>query len=118
MPSPSTSSRTTQLRIYTIAKGRLDDFVAAWMAGIRPLRERLGFAVTPWVDREGSRFIWLLEYRGAVTFEAADAAYHASPERAALDPDPAQWIAAQELVWLEPIARPGVDDVSGQRPRW
>jgi hypothetical protein len=94
----------TQLRIYTIDDGRLDDFTAAWTAGIRPLRERLGFEVDAWVDREGSRFIWVLDYRGSATFEEADAAYHASPERAALDPDPAQWIARKDMCWLETVA--------------
>src|SRR5918999_2136523 len=86
MEAPSSSRRRTQPRIYTIQDGRLDDFVGAWTAGIRPLRERLGFVATPWVDREGGRFIWLLEYRGTGTFEEADAAYYASPERRALDP--------------------------------
>jgi len=31
-------SSTVQLRLYTIDKGRLDDFATAWRAGVSPLR--------------------------------------------------------------------------------
>jgi len=29
---------TTQLRMYTINRGKMDDFVRAWKAGVYPLR--------------------------------------------------------------------------------
>jgi hypothetical protein len=92
-----------QLRLYTIEPGRLDDFLAEWAGGIRPLRERLGFVVSAWVDRDRGRLVWILDYRGDGTFEDADAAYHASPERKAFTPDPARLIAAQEVIWLDPL---------------
>ena len=42
-----------QLREYTIADGRLDDFIAEWREHVLPLRLSLGFSVLgPWVDRE------------------------------------------------------------------
>jgi hypothetical protein len=34
----------TELRDYRIADGHLGEFVAAWSSGVRPLRERAGFA--------------------------------------------------------------------------
>ena len=40
---------------------------------------------------EGSdEFVWVIANDGSRTFEEADAAYYASPERVALDPDPAR----------------------------
>jgi len=45
------------------------------------------------VSEEASTFMWLLGYGGPGGVEAADAAYYDSPERAALDPDPARHIA-------------------------
>ena len=33
----------TQLRMYVINRGQLDAFVAAWRAGVYPLREQHGF---------------------------------------------------------------------------
>ena len=82
------------LRIYTIRPGELDDWVAEWRAHVLPLRRRLGFEVLgAWVSEEESTFTWLLGYAGADGIGAANAAYYASPERAALDPDPARHIA-------------------------
>lgn len=94
-----------QLRLYTINRGRLDDFVTAWRTGLLPLRQRFGFRIDgAWVIRERNEFVWILSYDGPQSWEAADAAYYASPERAALAPDPAQWIAQANQWFLEPVA--------------
>jgi|SRR5207245_8071473 len=96
-------ARVTQLRIYTIKDGKLDVFVDAWKRGVVPVRRTFGFQVDgAWIDREGSRFVWLLSYDGAEGFEARDAAYYASPERTALSPDPADLIVASEHRFVEP----------------
>ncbi len=76
----------TQLRMYTINRGKLDDFVRAWRAGVYPLRVKQGFRIDgTWVIKERNQFVWLLSYDGA-DWEAKDTAYYASPERAALEP--------------------------------
>jgi len=95
---------TTQLRIYRIEDGMLDDFVEAWEGGVRPLRERLGFRVDgAWVDRDRNRFVWPVPYDGPETFEEHNAAYYASPERAALTPDPAELIVEADTGFVEPV---------------
>ena len=82
------------LRIYTIKPGELDDWIEEWRAHVLPLRLRLGFTVLgAWVSEAESTFTWLLGYAGPDGLEAANAAYYNSPERAALDPDPARHIA-------------------------
>jgi hypothetical protein len=103
----------TQLRIYDIQPGRLDDFVAAWTAGVAPLRARFGFGVRGWVAADEDRFVWLVTYDGPEGFEAADEAYYASAERETLDPDPAQWIVGQTKLWLEPADVPRTDPPRG-----
>ena len=92
-----------QLRDYTIQDGHFDDFLAAWMAGVLPLRRRFGFDVEAWTVPAESRLIWILRDRGPGTFDDADRAYYDSPERAAIDPDPAQWIAEARKSWLTAI---------------
>jgi hypothetical protein len=83
----------TQVRIYEIAQGHLDEFVAAWSSGVRPLRERHGFSVLgAWSIPDTSQFVWVLGFDGEGGFAAADAAYYATDERHRLEPDPAQWI--------------------------
>jgi hypothetical protein len=89
-----------QLREYTIEAGRLDDFVREWRELVLPLRLAQGFSVLgPWVERDASRFVWLLGYDGDI--RTANEAYYESPERAVMDPDPARLIAEIREVRLE-----------------
>lgn len=85
-----------ELRVYTVKPGAMGAWVAEWREHIYPLRLKLGFS-TPAagvVDGE-DRFVWLLEYAGD-DYEAANEAYYASPERHAIDPEPARHLAATE----------------------
>ena len=92
------------LRVYRIRPGELDAFVAEWRAAVVPLRRRLGFTVEhAWTSREADTFAWLLGYDGPQSWQAANAAYYDSPERAALDPDPARLIVEANEFRLEPV---------------
>jgi hypothetical protein len=89
-----------QLREYTIEEGRLDDFVREWRESVLPLRVEKGFGVLgPWVARAESRFVWILGFDGDLA--AANEAYYASPERAAIEPDPARLVAEARESRLE-----------------
>ena len=93
-----------QLRIYTIRPGEMGDWIAEWRRSIAPLRRRLGFEVVgAWTIESENRFVWVLRYAGAQTWEEADAAYYASPERAAIQPDPARHIEKAESWLVKPI---------------
>jgi NIPSNAP len=82
--------------VYTVRPGAMDAWVAEWREHVYPLRRALGFSIpAAWVVEDGDRFVWLLEYDGA-EYEAANAAYYDSPERQALDPDPARHLSATE----------------------
>ena len=93
----------TQLRVYRIAAGHLDDFVDAWIAGVLPVRRKLGFEIDAWSEVDGDRFVWLVRWSGPGSFADADAAYYASPERKSLEPDPAQWIVANDTFDLRDV---------------
>jgi hypothetical protein len=94
-----------QLRDYRIRAGELDRFVEEWRTGVAPLRLASGFQVAgAWTVPDEGRFVWLLAYPGGWdAFAEADAAYYASPERAALDPDPARLIEEQRNVRLTEV---------------
>ena len=95
-----------QLRLYRVEPGRLDEFVDEWRRLILPLRRRLGFSIVgPWVNREESRFVWLVGYDGNIG--EANERYYSSEERAAMDPDPARLIAEQQTISLQTIERNG-----------
>jgi hypothetical protein len=82
-----------QLRHYKIRAGELERFVVAWREGVRPLRERFGFAIVgAWRLDGADEFVWILAYEGLDSFAEADRRYYASDERKRLTPDPAQYI--------------------------
>lgn len=93
-----------QLRIYTISQGALDEFVQEWETKIKPLRIKIGFHILgAWVVRESNQFVWILGYDGPNQWEEMDNAYHRSPERQAMRPDPARNIARIEHFFMDPV---------------
>ena len=102
-PAPKASS-VVQLRLYTIDKGRLDDFAAAWRAGVYPLRLKMGYRI-PFAAKipQTNQFLWLVTYDGPESWEKKEAAYYASAERKLISPDPAQWIARPEQLLAQPV---------------
>ncbi|MBI3975118.1 MAG: NIPSNAP family protein [Armatimonadetes bacterium] len=94
----------SQLRIYTINRGKLDDFVQAWSAGVYPLRRRFGYSIDgAWVIRERNEFVWILSYDGPDAWEAKEAAYYRSSERVNMDPNPASLIARPDQWFITPV---------------
>ena len=86
-----------QLRIYTIKTGAMQAWISEWKSTIAPLRRRFGFEVVDaWTADEPERFIWILRYAGDRSWDEADAEYYNSPDRKALDPDPARHIEHSE----------------------
>jgi hypothetical protein len=55
----------------------------------------------PWLD--GATFVWLLGYDGDEGFAAADARYYDSPERRAIEPDPARHILSSQTRMLREV---------------
>jgi hypothetical protein len=88
-----------QLRDYQIQEGWLDQFIEEWRTHLAPLRREHGFTIEgSWTVAGESRFLWLLAYPGdRNAFQTADRRYYASPQRAAISPDPARLIQGQQL---------------------
>ena len=90
-----------QLRVYRIKAAGMEDWMREWRDDVRPLREHFGFSVLgAWVAVDQDTFIWILAHED---FEAADAAYYGSPERRALDPDPARHILDASTWLMAPL---------------
>ncbi|MCB1182921.1 NIPSNAP family protein [bacterium] len=92
-----------QLRTYTLVAGAGPDWERVFVDHIRPIRESLGFTVpAAWSDPEADRFTWLMAFAGdRAAWDAADAAFHASPARRALAPDPAGLIVSIETRFVQ-----------------
>jgi NIPSNAP len=95
----------TQLRIYSINRGALQEFAAEWKKTIKPLRLKLGFKIDgAWTAEATNQFVWIMRYVGPESWEALDRAYFQSPARQAMNPDPARLIARMEHYFIEPVS--------------
>jgi len=97
-----------ELRRNRISPDHLEEFLAAWLGGVVPLRRQFGFSFAgAWIIEGAGDLVWILGYDGPDGFDAADERYYASAERAALDPDPGQWFESAVQERIRPILDPG-----------
>jgi ketosteroid isomerase-like protein len=83
-----------QLNSYRVKEGALEEFAREWHERVLPLRIARGFQVLgPWTTND--RFLWIV---GHDDLPEADESYYASPERAALQPDPARLVEEADSV--------------------
>ena len=94
-----------QLREYTVKPGEMNAWIAEWRAHVVPLRRKFGFEVLgAWKIAEADEFVWILRYNGPKSWRDADADYYNSPERKAIDPDPARHLAHTRARMMEDVA--------------
>jgi hypothetical protein len=92
----------TELRIYTLRDGAMDDFMRVWRDQVVPLRRRHGFTVAGgWIDRRTNRFAWVVSHEAPDGWDAAMAPY-AAARPGSLDPDPAVFIESMDAAFVEP----------------
>ena len=85
---------TFQLREYTVKPGEMDEWIEEWRERIVPLRTKAGFKVLgAWRVDGTDQFVWIISHDGPQSWQDAEAGYYASPERRALQPDPARHLA-------------------------
>jgi tetratricopeptide (TPR) repeat protein len=97
-------SGISQLRMYTIKDGRMDEFLKVWREGVYPLRLQHGFRVDgAWVLRNENKFVWIVSYDGPDSWDARVKAYHDSPARKAMSPDPMQFITHIEEKFMTSV---------------
>jgi len=97
-------AKVSQLRMYRITEGKLAEFVHQWLSEVLPLRRKVGFTVEgAWTVRGEDRFVWIVSYEGEESFETKNEEYYASPERKALDPNPAALIEESMELIISPV---------------
>jgi hypothetical protein len=68
----------SQIRIYTINKGEMDNFLKHFKEEITPLHERIGVPIVgTWVNRPQNEFIWVRSYKDKADLEAKGKAFQA-----------------------------------------
>jgi hypothetical protein len=77
-----------QLRMYQVTPGRMDEFLAIFPQVVEA-RRSVGFDVVgAWTVPEENRFVWIISTDGGI--EERSKAYYASPQRRAIEPEPAK----------------------------
>lgn len=99
----------SQIRIYSIHPGKMDEWIALFNERIAPLHVKNGIAILgAWADREKDEFIWIRSYEDADDMEARNKIYGASPERQALGDLPASFHGAMDVRTIEYVYQPTV----------
>jgi hypothetical protein len=94
--------------MYTVKPGAMAAWLDEWSRLVFPLRRSQGFEVVgAWVAEEEDRFVWILAYADDKSWDEAEAAFYASPARAALDLDPARHLAYAETWALRSVLAAG-----------
>ncbi|MFQ5554774.1 MAG: hypothetical protein ACE5GC_05320 [Acidimicrobiia bacterium] len=82
-----------ELRVYEIARGRMEEFTDLFNTEIVPAREAAGFDVIgPWIRDAETEFVWIAGYNGPLTWDEAVQSYYDSPGRSAISKDPMSMI--------------------------
>jgi hypothetical protein len=85
---------TFQLREYTVKPGEMAEWIEEWRSLVVPLRIKAGFQVVgAWTVDGTDQFVWIISHDGPKSWREAEADYYGSPERKALQPDPARHLA-------------------------
>jgi hypothetical protein len=94
----------TQLRRYALHPHLTDQFLA-WFPSLLPERAKFGFSVLcAHIDRETNEFTWIVNRDGDnQSFQEAEAAWFASPARAALFAGQPAFAAEMHISMVEPI---------------
>ena len=102
-PQPGTG--VVQYRLFTVDKGRLDDFVRVWKEKIYPLRLKTGYRI-PFAAKipETNQFVWLLTYDGPKSWEQIGAEY--TEARKGISPDPLDWVPVTETHLVQLVVGP------------
>lgn len=91
--------RTVQLRRYRIVEGQLDAFVEWWRDRLLPARTAFGFTLeSALIVPETDEFVWSVSVDGdEEALARLDAAWAASPERAAAFDGVPQRVTSMDL---------------------
>src|SRR6185312_6175611 len=75
----------SQIRIYTINKGEMDNFLKHFKDEIMVLHQKIGVPIVgTWVNRPQNEFIWIRTYADKADLEAKGKAFQAEVAKAGI----------------------------------
>ena len=98
---------TSQLRMYTINRGMMDDWVKLFTESLVPMQEKHGIKIDgTWVSEDDTRFIWIRSFANPDDVKAKEAAFYGSPEWTAVMDHARSHIARTDIQTMEPALYP------------
>ena len=74
----------SQLRMYTVDRGMMDQWVKHFTEILVPMQEKHGIKIDGmWVSDDNAQFIWIRSFADAEDVKAKETAFTSSPEWAA-----------------------------------
>ena len=71
----------SQLRMYTVNRGMMDQRVKHFNEVLIPMQEKHGIKIDgTWVNADNNQFIWIRSFADAEDLKAKEAAFYGSPE--------------------------------------
>ena len=94
-----------QLRMYTVNRGMMDQWVKLFNETIVPIQEKHGIKIDgKWVNEDKNQFIWIRSFADAEDVKAKEAAFSGSPEWKAVVNQVRSHLARMEVQTMEPAA--------------
>lgn len=98
----------TQVRIYTVNKGQMDEWLDIWTNQIAPVHARLGIKIEgAWVNRPQNEFVWVRSFADEADMQEKMKQFRESPERQALGDKLTGCLAKMEVRETEPVVFAG-----------
>ena len=100
----------SQLRIYTIKPGMMDEWLELFNQQLVPIHRDQELRLDGvWVNTEADEFVWIRSFKDEAEMEAKMDSYTASPARKAVGDLPGQYIAKTDVRILRSVdaATPG-----------
>lgn len=92
----------THLRVYTVNKHKMDDWIKHFRAKVVPLMAKHGITVnSAWTNQDRTEFIWIREYRNG-DIESCEKSFYGSAEWAEIVGETRGMLAKVEVKVIEP----------------
>ena len=103
----------SQLRIYTINRGMIDQWVKHFTENLVPLQEGLGIKIGGmWVNEDKNQFVWTRSFADAEDLKTKEAAFYGSSEWAAIVDHTRSHIARTVVQGMAPAVKTDGDGLT------
>jgi hypothetical protein len=90
-----------QLRVYTVNRGKMDDWIQFFNQKYKPLAKLHGYTIEgPWVNEAKTEFIWIRSYESAEDAKERDERFHGSPEFKAIHDEARAFLAKTDVTTM------------------